>query len=191
MPLVHFKRYRMTYSLEQPVWDYALPDGYQWLEWSNGLQELHARVKHRSFQNEVDANVFPCFSSLSSCRKLMRDITSRDGFLPGATWLILAPGTDQVPLSERGCGTVQGIKSDFGVGSIQNLGVVLEHRGLGLGRALLGKALDGFRQAGMREAILEVTYDNFGAVRLYKRLGWQLDQVVYKSAELTSAAVNS
>lgn len=188
MPLVHFKRYRMTYPLSRPIWEYQLPEGYQWLAWDHGLQDLHALVKHRSFQNEVDANVFPCFASRASCRKLMRDICGRDGFLPAATWLILAPGRANDSLSERACGTVQGIGTEFGLGSIQNLGVVLEHRGLGLGRALLGKSLEGFQLCGMSEAMLEVTCDNFGAVRLYENLGWKIDQIVYKASELTSSA---
>lgn len=187
MPLVHFKRYRMLYPLDRPLWDYELPDGYQWLSWKSGLADLHARVKHRSFHNEVDANVFPCFGSLASCRKLMKDISLRDGFLPEATWLILAPEAD-LSLEQRACGTIQGIGTEFGLGSIQNLGVVLQHRGLGLGRALLGKALQGFVDAGMNEAMLEVTCDNFGAVRLYERLGWRVDQVVYKAAEISTSA---
>ncbi len=191
MPLIHFKRYRMKYELEDPIWDFTLPIGYRWVPWHSEHCHLHASVKHRSFQNEVDANVFPCFSSLSSCRRLMNEISRRDGFLPQATWLVAKCEADDCLEETNTCGTVQGVKADFGLGSIQNLGVTAEHRGKGIGRALLGKALEGFREAGMKEVILEVTCDNFGAVRLYQRLGWKVDQVVFKSADINSAATGT
>ena len=54
------------------------------------------------------------------------------------------------------------------IGAIQNLGVVPEYRGQGLGRALVRQALEGFYQAGLRRAYLEVTAENSAAVRLYR-----------------------
>lgn len=187
MPQVHFKRYRMSYALDSrnSAWQLPvphLPPGYRWLAWRNGLSDAHAEVKFQSFQHEVDANVFPCFSSRSSCQRLMRDISRREGFLPQATWLILPPDQED----EFGCGTIQGIATDLEAGNIQNLGVTPQHRGLGLGTALLAKALEGFAQVGLKTAVLEVTSDNFGAVRLYQRLGWEIVKVVYKTAEVST-----
>ena len=54
------------------------------------------------------------------------------------------------------------------IGAIQNLGVVPAYRGMGLGRALVRQALDGFYQAGLRRAYLEVTAENSAAVQLYR-----------------------
>ena len=56
----------------------------------------------------------------------------------------------------------------FRFGGVQNLGVVPEYRGLGIGRALLLKALDGFALMGARRAFLEVTASNESAVRMYR-----------------------
>ncbi len=63
---------------------------------------------------------------------------------------------------------------------IQNLGLVPAHRGRGIGTALLLQALHGFRRAGLARAMLEVTAQNEGAIRLYRRLGFRFRKTLYK-----------
>jgi len=63
------------------------------------------------------------------------------------------------------------------------VGIVPEYRGRGLGSILLAKALHGFRQAGALRAHLEVTSQNEGAIRLYRRLGFTKARTVYKVVE--------
>jgi (1->4)-alpha-D-glucan 1-alpha-D-glucosylmutase len=58
--------------------------------------------------------------------------------------------------------------------------VASDHRGRGLGRLLMIKALHGFRIAGLRKAYLEVTARNEHAVCLYRRLGFRSTRTVYK-----------
>ncbi len=58
-----------------------------------------------------------------------------------------------------------------------------EHRGKGLGRALVLKALHGFYHNGAKRARLEVTADNEVAVNLYEKLGFRKARVVYRSSE--------
>jgi ribosomal protein S18 acetylase RimI-like enzyme len=82
------------------------------------------------------------------------------------------------------CGTVQGIRDEAGGGSIQNLGVVPEHRGQGLGSQLLLAALAGFAQVGLMRASLEVTAQNVDAIRLYRRMGFRRVKTVYKAVEV-------
>jgi ribosomal protein S18 acetylase RimI-like enzyme len=79
---------------------------------------------------------------------------------------------------------VQGLLDGCGFGGIQNLGVVPECRGLGLGRALLLKALDGFASAGAPRAFLEVTASNGPAVRLYRSMGFRASRTLYRAVEL-------
>jgi ribosomal protein S18 acetylase RimI-like enzyme len=57
---------------------------------------------------------------------------------------------------------------------------VPEHRGLGLGRALLVQALHGFAESGMATAALEVTAENEVAVGLYQDLGFRTTEVLYR-----------
>ncbi|MDA8438920.1 MAG: GNAT family N-acetyltransferase, partial [Propionibacterium sp.] len=49
-----------------------------------------------------------------------------------------------------------------------------EHRGEGLGTALVSLLADRARTRGGRYAYLQVLADNVAARRLYERLGWQV-----------------
>jgi len=180
MESTYFKRFRMdadVSALREPV---ALPPGYQFVAWNEALLDVHARTKYRAFRSEVDAIVFPCLGSLEGCRRLMREIRDKDGFLPAASWLI---AWGRSPEDLQWCGTIQAVGDRSGIGSIQNVGIIPGHRGQGLGTCLIQQALTGFRQQGMRWASLEVTADNVRAVRLYQRLGFRRSRTVYKVVE--------
>jgi ribosomal protein S18 acetylase RimI-like enzyme len=174
--LRYFKRHRMELDLRHPRPQPELPRGFYWQPWAMELLELHARVKFNCFAGETDAEVFPSLGTLAGCRDLMVAIATRPGFCPRATWLIAGP---------EGCvGTVQGLLDPNGYGGIQNLGVVVGYRGLGLGRALLLKALDGFAAAGVRRAFLEVTASNEAAVKMYRRYGFRAYKTLYRAVEV-------
>jgi hypothetical protein len=182
MALMHFKRYRMEMNLLGRDFSWSVvPEGYRLLAWDNALLDAHAEVKYLSFREEIDANLFPCFTELSGCQRLMSEIVRKPGFLPQATWLAVYGGPGE-PIEY--CGTVQGLCDGSGLGAIQNLGTVPEHRGRGLGTALLMRALRGFRQAGLTRVFLEVTAENEGAVRLYQRAGFSVVKTVFKTAEV-------
>jgi hypothetical protein len=151
------------------------------IAWELPLLDAFARAKYLSFRSELDANVFPCLSEFEGCRRLMTEIARKPGFLPEATWLVVySPGGGE---RSEYCGTVQGIRDKHGLGAIQNLGVAPEHRGCGLGRSLLLRALAGFRQAGLHRVYLEVTAQNDAAIRLYRRVGFVTIRTVYKAVE--------
>ena len=181
MALTYFKRYRMEMGLfGRDLSSSAVPVGYRLLPWDRALMDAHAEVKYLSFREEIDANVFPCFTELAGCQRLMSEIARKPGFLPQSTWLAVL-GSEEEPIEF--CGTVQGLRDRSGLGAIQNLGIVPEHRGLGLGTALLLKALRGFRHAGLTRAFLEVTAENKGAIRLYERVGFSVFKTVFKTTE--------
>jgi ribosomal protein S18 acetylase RimI-like enzyme len=167
----------------------VLPAGYSFVPWRQDLVELHADAKFRSFRGEIDAAVFPCLGDAGGCRRLMEDISSRMGFCREATWLIRwnDPRGDG---EGEWCGTIQGVRDGFDVGGVQNLGICPDHRGRGLGTALLLRALDGFWSTGVRRVYLEVTALNEGAVRLYQRLGFRCSKTVYKAVEAPLAEVS-
>ncbi len=112
----------------------------------------------------------------------MREISTRQGFVPEATWLLtyIDPATGR----RENCGTVQGIREQTDVGSIQNIGIVAAHRGKGLGSRIVNHCLQGFQDVGVQFVTLEVTAHNIGAFRLYERLGFKVLKVVFKSAEI-------
>ena len=163
-----------------------LPQGYHWEEWNDALVERHAVAKYRSFKDELDSEVFACLGEYYGCLRLMNDISRQEAFLAPATWLIA--WTD-----ERGnvhdCGTIQGIALSDQLGSIQNVGIVPEHRGMGLGRALVLKSLEGFRLAGSKRVVLEVTANNHAAVELYRSLEFKTVRTMYRISPIEEPIV--
>lgn len=164
-----------------------LPAEYAWVGWHDDLLERHALVKYESFCNELDSSVFPCLGELPGCQRLMWDITHQKDFLPGSTWLIMARGGENY--FGRDCGTIQGIISQSKLGAIQNVGVIPDHRGHGLGRALVMQSLLGFKQAGMSRVYLEVTAQNHSAIQLYQSIGFRITRTLYKAARHLTAEV--
>ena len=109
---------------------------------------------------------------------LMADIAAHDGFVRDATWLVRFVGNEfHGPVV---CATIQGLRTGRWLGSIQNVGVIPEHRGHGLGRALVLRALEGFRHTGVQRVALEVTAANKPAVDLYRRLGFKHISTSYR-----------
>jgi ribosomal protein S18 acetylase RimI-like enzyme len=173
--ITYYKRFRMEIDLNSAVTMATLPRGFVWVPWEESLLEQHAEVKYRSFIGELDAYVFPSLGDRFGCRRLMCEIRRKPGFLPGATWLIAC--------SEGYVGTVQGVMDQGPIGAIQNVGVVPTYRGVGLGRALVRRALAGFRQVGLGQAYLEVTAENAVAVQLYRDVGFRRAKTLYKAVD--------
>ncbi|MEZ6053889.1 MAG: N-acetyltransferase [Planctomycetaceae bacterium] len=179
MPTKYFKRLRMEINLRRTeLSEPTLPEGYEWRGWHPVLTEAHAIAKWRSFDGELDSRLFASLSSLPGCRRLMRDISMRRGFVPLSTWLIVQPATEFRTITP--CATIQGMTSGWWTGSIQNVGVVPEHRGIGLGQALVMKSLLGFQKRGLNRVFLQVTAENTKAVELYKRVGFHHSRTTYK-----------
>ena len=175
MAITYYKRFRMEIDLDGSPATATLPPRFAWVSWEEPLIDQHAEVKYQSFRGEIDACVFPCLGDRQGCQRLMREIRRKPGFLPQATWLIASP--------DGYCGTIQGVMDRGPIGAIQNVGVVPAYRGLGLGRALVRKALGGFYQAGLRRAYLEVTAENSGAVLLYRAVGFRRAKTLYKAVD--------
>jgi hypothetical protein len=186
MDLTYFKRYRMEIALAGcDLSQAASPVGYRFVPWDESLLEAFAEAKYLSFRSEIDANVFPCLGELAGCRRLMGEIARKPGFLPEATWLAVYQSHQR--RRPEYCGTVQGIRDRAGLGAIQNLGIAPGHRDAGLGSRLLFRSLEGFRRAGLARVYLEVTAQNDGAIRLYRRLGFTMIKTVFKAVEVAHA----
>lgn len=194
MSSIAYKRFRMQIELRYAYFDPPrLPDGYRWLSWRSLLLERHAQVKWRAFREDLDGKVFACLGESAGCLGLMREIASQRTFCPAATWMVVYQPEPNWPASD--CGTIQGITRNGGIGAIQNVGVTPEHRGQGIGRALVVQALRGFIQCGMGTSVLEVTAQNESAVKLYRTLGFEVVEVLYRDSStgecIPAAKVNT
>lgn len=186
MATTYFRRFRMELNLRRlPNSEPELPPGYRWIAWRSGVVERHASVKYQSFRSEIDARVFACLGQSEGCRRLMTEISKQQNFVPLATWLMTFEGDECTPAAD--VGTIQGMRRSRTLGAVQNVGIVPEHRGRGLGRALVLKSLAGFRKAGARRVYLEVTAENIAAVQLYHSLGFRLTRTTYKAVTLETA----
>ena len=176
------RRLRLEIDLSRcGIGEPILPAGYRWVEWSPELLDRHAAVKFRCFETEQDGQVFPSLRTADGCRRLMEYIAGHAQLVPNATWLLVCEDAAQVGGVD--CGTIQGLAPIPDSGAIQNVGIVPEHRGLGLGRALVQAALCGFRASGLTHISLEVTAANLPAVRLYQSLGFLVTKTLYRSVE--------
>jgi ribosomal protein S18 acetylase RimI-like enzyme len=185
MGVTYYKRFRMEIDLNRARLDApVLPEGYAWVEWQPVLLERHALAKFESFRAEIDSDVFPSLGDPAGCRALMSEIVQRATFVPGATWLITCR---LAPNQWEDCGTIQGLVQAGQWGAVQNVGVAPEHRGRGLGRALILRSLAGFRAAGVPRVYLEVTASNLAAVQLYRSVGFRLARTTYKAVERPTA----
>ncbi|GAB4155101.1 MAG: GNAT family N-acetyltransferase [Planctomycetaceae bacterium] len=182
MHLAYIRRFRMQLDFAE-TWipEPKLPAGFFWVPWCDSLIDRHAAVKYASFQSEMDARVFPCLGDSTGCRHLMSEIADHRCFLPHATWLIGYRDVQSQTFFD--CATIQGMKKRWRTGSIQNVGVTPQFRGMGLGRALLLKSLHGFRASKMRRVTLEVTAENQPAINLYSSLGFRTLRTMFHAVE--------
>lgn len=189
---LHFKRFRMEADLRNLPSGLAeparLPPGFLWLPWRDSLTFAHAEVKALCFQDETDAVIFRSLATLDGCRNLMAAIRDRPGFLPQATWLVIASDvTDadaRTGLAGNCVATIQGVIDTDHHGAIQNVGVIPDYRGRGLATALVRKAVAGFLAAGVTRACLEVTASNRAAMHIYRTLGFRCTKTLYCSVPL-------
>lgn len=175
MPLAHFKRHHLRRDLASPVGVPPLPAGCRWQAWDAALADAHADVLWRAFRGSPDATLFPNLGCETGCRLLVRAVGDCSRFCPPATWLVVGPG--------GAVACVQGL-IELGEGEIQNVAVRPDHRGRGLGAALVLQALAGYRAVGATAVTLEVTADNRTAVALYRRLGFRPYKTEYRSVEV-------
>ena len=180
MDLAYFKRYRMEIDLVDHDLTPSLPAGYRFLPWEPSLLEAFAEAKYLSFRDEIDANVFPCLGELAGCRRLMPEISQKPGFLPEATWLVEHAGGRA---RRRSAAARSRESATSRTGGHPERGHHAPHRNGGLGTVLLLQALAGFRRAGLPRVYLEVTAENDGAIRLYRRLGFVTVKTVFKAVE--------
>jgi ribosomal protein S18 acetylase RimI-like enzyme len=172
MSVQYVKRFQMVFEFSKSILASSiLPVGFRFVPWTPTLLETHADVKHRGFRNDSDAKIFPTFRDYSRCVGLMQSISSNSAFVPEAT-LLIANGDEQNLFEYVAC--IQGMKLSGEVGAIQNVAVLPDYRGRGLGRALVLGSLNGFRQTGSRCVTLEVTADNLPATKLYSRIGFRI-----------------
>lgn len=150
-----------THHLSADV-DAPLPAGVALATWDESTTSDFFAAYVASFRERPG---FPGWS-----RERWVDWTANDdGFRPDLTWVALA-GVEPVGFITCGADTA----AETPTGYIIQVGVRPDWRGRGLARALMVRALAGWRDAGYPAVILDVNVNNPGARRLYERLGFTI-----------------
>lgn len=63
-------------------------------------------------------------------------------------------------------------------GHIVSVAVLPQHRGKGVGQALITKAMDGMQLYNAKQCFLEVRVNNTSAINLYKKLGFHVTRTI-------------
>ncbi len=175
MRIRYVKRVRMSLALSEfQASERDLPADITLASWRDSLLDVHARVLHAAFCNDLDGRFFPTFRQYEACKGLVEATAySQRWFKPG--WLLLGSraSVDESGVPTRFYGAVHTTKTDRRVGEIQNISVLPGSRRRGYGRALLIGALLAFQRSRFKRVDLDVTALNFGALRLYLGIGFR------------------
>ena len=185
----YVKRVEMVLDLPtRETLEPTLPSGFFWTPWHPLFIPHHARILHDAFRDDLDGRVFPTYRQYEACEHLVRATSDSTSFVPEGTWLI---GRETSSARRIGinvgrpieyCAAIQCVCRSKRLGEIQNVSTVPRFRGLGLGRALVIKALRGFVEKGKSQATLEVTAENVAALRLYASLGFRSKRIFYSES---------
>jgi mycothiol synthase len=144
------------YDLARPVLPVNFPEGITLLTWSVNTAGQFFQAYHNSFRDR------PGFPN-PSAGEWIQDNLESEGFRPDLSWLACFSGEPAGFLTAD---------VSYGLGWISQVGVTPAWRGRGLARALMVKALNGFKAAGFKQAALHVNVNNSAAINLYSHLGF-------------------
>ncbi len=159
----------LTRSLQERDTGQAPPPGSTILPWSSPLLRAAAEVMCDSYRGSPDFELSSDYQTLRGCLRFLRNLvrTSGCGRFCGRTSLI---GVD-----ERGAVVAALLASRIGPGTgmVPQLSVRRSHQGKGWGTTLLRNHFARSLEAGLNQTVLCVSDWNEGALRLYRRLGFQ------------------
>lgn len=149
----------------------AAPDGVRVVPWSEHWSESARLARNAAFADH--------WGSQSTSAESWTAMTAETAFAPSLSFLALAPGPGTgggehvvafvVALRNEEDWAGQGFTSSY----VRLVGVVREHRGRGLARALLAHHLEAAAAAGLERSTLDVDAENpTGALRLYAGMGY-------------------
>lgn len=147
----------------------ALPAAVAVRPWEDAYFEEMARLIVDAYRDHVDSHINDQYSHDAGALRFLKNIVIFPGcgvFQP-RTSLVAVERTDA---EERLVGAVLTSQVAPGIAHVTQLCIAPDRQGHGLGRYLMEASLEGLRGRGYRGVSLTVTAENESAVRLYRRL---------------------
>jgi ribosomal protein S18 acetylase RimI-like enzyme len=155
-------------SASDPI---AVPSDIGLALWAAEDYQAAGELIYTSYVGHSDSAINDQYRSLHGSLRFLHNIVRFPGcgvFEPGFSWT----------LRERKSGALVGMilcsRVGKNVGHITQLCIAQQHRGRGLGRALLGKSAECLLAQGFKALTLTVTENNQQALRLYEWFGFTL-----------------
>ena len=137
--------------------------------WNDRLLEDAARLIMHAYRGHVDGRINDQYRSVGGSRRFLTNMLTFPGcgrFQPSSSRVALEPITGEL----RGLVFASLISQH--VGHITQICTLPAARGQGVGRLLLGQALEGLAEAGCQKVTLTVTARNEAAIALYQSFGF-------------------
>lgn len=148
----------------------ALPKDITVSQWMPQDYQPAGELIHAAYEGHTDAEINDQYRSLHGALRFLHNIVRFPGcgtFEPAYSWVLREHGR-RAPI-----GLVLASRVSPDVAHITQFCIAREHRGRGLGAALLQHTRDKLRDAGFRAITLTVTESNQPAVRLYESFGFR------------------
>jgi ribosomal protein S18 acetylase RimI-like enzyme len=158
----------------QPANDVQLPSDIELRGWTEPDYQSVASVITSAYQHHVDSDINDQYRSVGGALRFLNNIVRFPGcgtFDQGASFLAVQKATGSV----IGVILCSRVKDD--VGHVTQVCLLPEHRGRGIGEALLNASSRELASRKFSLLTLTVTEANAGAVRLYKKLGYTVNRV--------------
>ncbi|MGZ4839696.1 MAG: GNAT family N-acetyltransferase [Terriglobales bacterium] len=152
----------------------AAPGGFDIRRWSEQDYQSAATVITAAYRGHIDSEINDQYRTVAGSLRFLNNIVRFPGcgqFDAGSSFVAYHRAS-RTPVGLILCSRV---KND--VGHITQVCVLPEHRGKGVGEALLAANLQDLKRRRFSMLSLTVTEANKSAVELYKRLGYHIERV--------------
>jgi len=152
----------------------AAPEGFDIRRWSEQDYQSAAAVITAAYRGHIDSEINDQYRTIAGSLRFLNNIVRFPGCgqFDGGSSFIAYHRQSRTPVGLILCSRV---KHD--VGHITQVCVLPEHRGKGVGEALLAANAQDLKRRRFSMLSLTVTEANKSAVDLYKRLGYHIERV--------------
>jgi ribosomal protein S18 acetylase RimI-like enzyme len=145
-------------------------EGIELISWDKKFNDDAAEMLYQSYRQHVDALINDQYASIMGATRLVENIFHNQGcgeFLGRVSRMAVHQPTETL----AGILTVTCVRPR--TAHIPQVGVGPNFQGLGVGTAMMDAAFQDLAKDGFEQVTLTVTDANAGAVRLYRRLGFE------------------